>query len=112
MSEPLWRDNLIKVHGKLWTGQCVLPAQSSGIFTGFFIVNIVELIYGKNQVKCPRCGTRLKRNKLNRTYINRCSKGCGVWIDQHQLEQLVGTKKRYEVTSDLPAQIGDRSTAV
>ncbi len=75
-------------------------------------MKIVEMICGKNQVKCPRCGNRLKRNKLNRSYINRCSSGCGVWIDQEQLDQLVGMKKRYEVTNDLPAQIGDRSTAV
>ena len=75
-------------------------------------MNIVEMIYGKHQVKCPRCGSRLKRSKLNRTYINRCSKGCGVWIDQHQLDRLVGTKKRYEVTNDLPAHFGERSTAV
>lgn len=76
-------------------------------------MKIVDLIYGKNQIKCPRCGAKLGRNRLRRAYINRCHRGCGVWIDQHQLEQLVGTKtKRYEVTSDLPAQSMEQSTAV
>lgn len=75
-------------------------------------MRIVEFIRGKNQVKCPRCGERLKRNKLNRSHIERCTSGCGVWIDQSQLDQLVGTKHRYEVTNDLPPSYGERSTAV
>ena len=76
-------------------------------------MNVVELIYGKTQVKCPRCGKQLERSRLNRSYINRCSTGCGVWIDQEQLDQMVGTKtKRYEVANDLPAQTWERSTAV
>ncbi|MEM9411198.1 MAG: zf-TFIIB domain-containing protein [Planctomycetota bacterium] len=76
-------------------------------------MNIVDLIYGKNQVKCPRCGAKLNRNRLRSTSVNRCKNGCGVWIDQQQLDQIMGTKtNRYEVTSDLPATIPDQNTAV
>lgn len=76
-------------------------------------MNIVEMIFGESKIKCPRCGSKLSRNRLRRTYVNRCKNGCGVWIDQQQLDQLVGTKsKRYEVTNDLPAQTMERSTAV
>lgn len=77
-------------------------------------MNIVEMIFGDSKIKCPRCGDKLGRHRLRRTYVNRCKNGCGVWIDQQQLDQFVGTKKskRYEVTSDLPAQPMERSTAV
>ena len=76
-------------------------------------MNFVEMIFGESKIKCPRCGVKLDRNRLSRTYVNRCKNGCGVWIDQQQLDQLVGTKtKRYEVTNDLPAQSLERSTAV
>ncbi len=76
-------------------------------------MNIVDFVCGKNQVKCPRCGARLRRSRLRSGYINRCHRGCGVWIDQQQLNQIVGTKtKRYEVTSDLPARVPEQNTAV
>ncbi len=68
-------------------------------------MEIAKLIGDMLLVKCPRCGGRLKQTQLRSSRVNRCAKGCGIWIDQQQLDQLTGlNSKRYEVTQDLPAR--------
>ncbi len=66
-------------------------------------MQIAKLMGGMWQIKCPRCGAKLNQTQLKNSRVNRCSKGCGIWVDQQQLDQLAGSNpKRYEVTSDLP----------
>ena len=75
---------------------------------------IANLFGVATRVVCPRCGGKLKQSRLRSARINRCPQGCGIWIDQSQLDQLSGRRaSRYEVESDLPAGMaGQELTSV
>lgn len=37
-------------------------------------------------IKCPKCGTRTEIVSLNKVHVNKCKAGCGVWINQSELD--------------------------
>ena len=37
-------------------------------------------------LRCPRCGNQLQVTRLVTTSVNRCNTGCGVWIDQANID--------------------------
>ena len=42
-------------------------------------------------LRCPRCGNPLHVTRLVSTSVNRCSTGCGVWIDQANIDAGLAT---------------------
>jgi Zn-finger nucleic acid-binding protein len=45
----------------------------------------------RRPVDCPKCGARMDRRRYgfgSETVIDECSKGCGVWLDGGELNEL------------------------
>ena len=40
------------------------------------------------QATCPRCGTPLEITHLKGVAVDACPKGHGLWLDQHELDQI------------------------
>ena len=40
------------------------------------------------QPSCPRCGTALQITQTKGVAVDACPNGHGLWLDQHQLEQI------------------------
>ena len=49
-----------------------MPAQDTGKIT--------------KTVKCPKCGSATKSVKMANIRVNRCLTGCGIWINQTELD--------------------------
>jgi DNA repair exonuclease SbcCD ATPase subunit len=41
---------------------------------------------GKND--CPRCGAPLEVRQIKGVGVEACSKGCGMWLDRGELEEI------------------------
>ncbi len=37
---------------------------------------------------CPRCGAPLAVTKMKGVHVEACSKGCGLWLDRGELEEI------------------------
>jgi len=44
----------------------------------------------KVAVDCPRCGAPLEVKQERGVAIDACPKGCGIWLDAGELEQIAG----------------------
>ena len=40
------------------------------------------------QVDCPRCSTPLAVQQLKGVAVEACVKGCGIWLDKGELEEI------------------------
>lgn len=56
--------------------------------------------------KCPRCGRSCFRERYSSTEVelDRCGRGCGVWLDQGELEKIAEHRRRTSMTSPRAAR--------
>jgi len=63
----------------------VLPVTSEGDFLEAVRADV------KGPVDCPKCGARMERRRYgfgSPTIIDECPKGCGLWLDGGEIQEL------------------------
>jgi Zn-finger nucleic acid-binding protein len=43
--------------------------------------------------RCPRCGAKLRRYKIEAVEVDECPRGHGLWFDKGEMETLVASSK-------------------
>lgn len=46
-------------------------------------------------MKCPKCGSDLKEEEMNKVMIDRCTSCGGIWLDKGELELIIKGEENF-----------------